>query len=84
MELDDEFGCLTNAERLATKNPKLRYVEGWARLADGRQRGAHARCVAPNGKAVDPFFAREFPGKSIEYRENERAFEHLKVPLPQR
>ena len=76
-KLDDEFGCLTNAENLAKVNPELRYVEGWTRIRGTKKWGAHAWCVAPDGTIVDPYFKCRFSDdwQNVEYREDANAFD---------
>lgn len=53
--IDPEFNCLTNTENLLALDPSLRYQEGWARLGDGDEWGAHAWAVTPDGEIVDPY-----------------------------
>jgi hypothetical protein len=75
-KIDDEFGCLSNAERLAKANPRLRYVEGFTRFRGTREWGAHAWCIAPDTTIVDPYFKHIYPStwENIEYREDAKAF----------
>jgi hypothetical protein len=71
--LDLEFVCFTNAENLSRMNRNFKYVEGLARFKGDKSKnawGEHAWCVTKQGVIVDPYFEWKFPGKKIEYREN--------------
>lgn len=75
--IDDEYGCLTNSERLEKANPKLRLVVGRTRIIGERKWGDHAWCVTPKGDIIDPYFIWRFPSEwnRIEYVEDSSAFD---------
>lgn len=74
--IDDEFGCLTNAENLAKKNPDLKLQVGRTRLIKEKW-GDHCWCVNPKGKIIDPYFQYCFPTQwhLIEYKNDPNAFD---------
>ena len=74
--VDDEFGCLTNAERLEETIKGLRFQTGWTRFP-GDKWGCHAWCVTSKGSIIDPYFQWRFPNEwhLIEYKNDDDAFE---------
>jgi len=54
--VDDEYGCLTIAERLAKAKPRLKFTVGRTRFIGEKKWGDHAWCVNPKGNIIDPYF----------------------------
>lgn len=73
--IDEEFGCLTHAEKLA-KNKKLTFTVGRTRLGKKDKWGDHAWCITKRGSIIDPYFQWRFPDEwqSIEYHKDSKVF----------
>lgn len=82
--IDDEFGCLTHAERLAKSNIKLTFQVGKTRIVGSKKWGDHAWCISPKGNIIDPYFQWLFPNdwKNIEYVKDSTAFNGEYADLP--
>jgi len=75
--IDDEFGCLTNAENLIRANHHLGFQVGRTRILGDKKWGDHAWCVTPKGDIIDPYFQWRFPKqwRLIEYVKDLSAFD---------
>jgi len=74
--IDEEFGCLTHAERLESEVTRLTFQVGRTRFP-GDKWGDHAWCVTPSGSIIDPFFQWMFPDTwhLIEYQNDNTVFD---------
>ena len=75
-QIDEEFGCLTNAERLEKRVKGLKFQVGRTRLPRDKW-GDHAWCITPKGSIIDPYFKWRFPNKwhLIEYQNDDKVFD---------
>jgi hypothetical protein len=59
--IDDEFGCLTHAEKLEEMVDGLKFKVGRTKFPESNKWGDHAWCVTSKGSIIDPYFQWRFP-----------------------
>ena len=80
--IDEEFGCLTHAEKLE-RVKGLEFQVGRTRFPKDKW-GDHAWCVTTRGSIIDPYFQWLFPDKwdQIEYQKDNTVFDGIYLDLP--